>query len=160
MMGQMVGRPSPGRRQRHRGGSMPLGRGRWLAAPRHHRTPKVQTDNDRRATNPDFELVNFIVLAGLVPATHAHPSGKMLAERRGCAGRALPDSHKSPKFPAMMDGFEAKEALEDDDWSRRSVVPGPAAEACANPCRIGERAFGMRVLLWSGPTFESGADGF
>ena len=41
-----------------------------------------------RAPNPDFKLVKFIVLAGLVPATHAHPSGKMPVERRGYAGRA------------------------------------------------------------------------
>ncbi|KIL97001.1 hypothetical protein CCC_01794 [Paramagnetospirillum magnetotacticum MS-1] len=31
---------------------------------------------------------NFIVLAGLVPAIHVYPSGKMRVERRGYAGRA------------------------------------------------------------------------
>ena len=95
--------------------------------------------------------------AGVFPAA---PVGFADDSINACEACGLPDSHKSPKFPAMMDGFEAKEALEDDDWPRRSVVAGPAAEACANPCRIGERAFGMGVLLWSGPTFESGADGF
>ena len=41
-----------------------------------------------RAPNPDFELVNFIVLAGLVPAIYALPSGKMMVELRGYAGQA------------------------------------------------------------------------
>jgi hypothetical protein len=43
-------------------------------------------------------------LAGLVPAIYAHPSGKILVERRGYAGHALPDAHISTSAP-LRDGL-------------------------------------------------------
>src|SRR4051794_34892305 len=66
---------------------------------------------------------------------------------RGWSGRALRDSHKSPEFPAVMHGFEAEEALEGDDRSWLAVVAGPSAEARADPGRVCQCRFGVRVLL-------------
>ena len=58
----------------------------------------------------------------------------------------------------MLDGVELGEASDHDDGAWLSVVAGPAAEPCEDPGGIGERAFGMRVLLLCGLAFEGLAD--
>ena len=47
----------------------------------------------------------------------------------------------------MFEGVELGEASEHDDGTWLSVIAGPAAEPCEDPCGIGERAVGMRVFL-------------
>src|ERR1019366_7799385 len=62
--------------------------------------------------------------------------------------------------PSLMYGLHAKEALEHHNRAWLTIVPGPTAEARANPRAIGQRSFRMRVLLFLGPTFKAGANGF
>src|SRR6266567_5507661 len=74
-------------------------------------------------------------------------------------GQALRDSHKSPEVPAVKHSLEAHVALEGHDWAGLAVVAGPTAEACADPCGVGERAARMRVFLPLGLPLEGCADG-
>src|SRR5438128_6639824 len=58
----------------------------------------------------------------------------------------------------MLDGVELGEASDHDDGAWLSVIASPAPEPCEDPRGIGKRAFGMRVLLLVGLTFEGLAD--
>lgn len=60
----------------------------------------------------------------------------------------------------MLDGVELGEAPAHDDGARLSIIAGPAAQSCEDPCGIGQRTGGMWVLLLGGLAFETLRDSF
>src|SRR5829696_3553913 len=86
------------------------------------------------------------------------PSACMTRCARGSSPEGLADSHialRGHEGGAAFGGLELEPALEHDDGSGLAVVAGPSAEAGADPCRIGERAPGVRVALSFGLAFEA-----
>lgn len=60
----------------------------------------------------------------------------------------------------MFDGVELGEASEHDDGAWLSIIAGPTAQSCEDPCGIGQRTGGVWVLLLSGLAFETSTDPF
>src|SRR6185312_10814852 len=94
---------------------------------------------------------------------HPPPAGGTAAEVvqppvRGWPGLVLRDAHKCEAFDALEHGLEAQVASNEHDWPWLAAISGPAAEACADPGCMGQRAGRMRVLLRFGFAFEGLAD--
>ena len=64
------------------------------------------------------------------------------------------------KDNAFFCTLEGAPAVEHGYGAGFAVVTIPAAKACANPSGVGERAFGVRVLLLERFAFEIGVEGF
>src|SRR6266567_745964 len=90
---------------------------------------------------------------GIQYAVAAHVNTNRLWNT-GSPGLTLRDSHISSKFPAAKHGLESLQPLHHDDGSWFAVVTSPPAESRAHPTGIGQRPFGMRVLLFLGLAFE------